>query len=377
MKIPENITKIFSKISLPKIKLIDQYIIRKFLGTYFLSIILIILIAIVFDTAEKLDDFMNKHAPLNAIVFHYYMNFAAYFAVLYSHLFTFIAAVFFTSKMAYRTEIIAILASGVSYRRLLMSYFAGALIIAAFNFTFANFVVPRANKVRLEFEERYIRDSPVNFDNRNFHKQIRPGIVIYMESYSNLSNAGYKFSIEKYKNGLLESKLMAEYLNWDSAKNKWTARDYFIRDISEKGEKIKKGASIDTTLFIYPADFKKRDNNFESMNLFELIKFINDQKLSGSAEVNIYLIEKYRRYAAPLITLILTLIAVSLSSRKVRGGTGLHIGIGMGICFSYIIFLQFSTQFAIKGSLPPMLAVWLPNIVYSFIGVYLYWKAPK
>ena len=362
---------------MPKIKLIDWYIIRKFLSTYFLSIILIILIAIVFDTAEKLDDFMNKHAPLKAIVFQYYINFAAYFAVLYSHLFTFIAAVFFTSKMAYRTEIIAILASGVSYRRLLMSYFSGAIIIAAFNFTLANFVVPQANKVRLEFEERYIRDNPVNFDNRNFHKQIRPGIVIYMESYSNLSNAGYKFSIEKYKNGLLESKLMAEYLNWDSTKNKWTARDYFIRDISEKGEKIKKGASIDTTLFIYPADFKKRDNNFESMNLFELHKFINEQKLSGSAEVNIYLIEKYRRYAAPLITLILTLIAVSLSSRKVRGGTGLHIGVGMGICFSYIIFLQFSTQFAIKGSLPPMLAVWLPNIIYTFIGVYLYWKAPK
>jgi len=334
-------------------------------------------IAVVFDTAEKIDDFVESHAPLKAIVFDYYLNFVPYFAILYSHLFTFIAVVFFTSKLAYRTEIIAILGSGVSYRRLLWPYMVGATIIAIFSYTFTNFVVPNSNKVRLEFEERYIHSRPVSYTNRNIHKQVMPGVVIYMESYSNISNTGDKFSMEKFEKGVLVSKLQSEYMNWDSVKKKWTIHNYYIRTIDGYKEKITKGATIDTTLNIFPDDFRRRSNIVESMNYTELNKFIDQVELQGGENLDTYKIEKYKRLALPLSTYILTLIGVCVSSRKSRGGTGLHIGIGMGFCFSYIVFMQFSSQFAISGTLNPLLAVWMPNIVYACIAYYLYRKAPK
>jgi lipopolysaccharide export system permease protein len=334
-------------------------------------------IAVVFDTAEKIDDFVESHAPLKAIIFDYYLNFIPYFAILYSHLFTFIAVVFFTSKLAYRTEIIAILGSGVSYRRLLWPYMVGATIIAIFSYTFTNFVVPNSNKVRLEFEEHYIHSRPVSYNYRNIHKQVMPGVVIYMESYSNSSNTGDKFSMEKFENGVLVSKLQSEFMNWDSTKKKWTIHDYYIRTIDGYKEKITKGATIDTSLNIYPDDFRRRSNVVESMNLFELNKFIAQVELQGGENLETYKIEKYKRLALPLSTYILTLIGVCVSSRKTRGGTGLHIGIGMGFCFSYIVFMQFSSQFAISGTLNPLLAVWMPNIVYAGIAYYLYRKAPK
>lgn len=334
-------------------------------------------IAIIFDTAEKIDDFMEKKAPLKAIIFDYYLNFIPYFSILYSHLFTFIAVVFFTSKLAYRTEIIAILSSGVSYKRLLWPYFIGATIIAVFSYTFTNFVVPNANKVRLEFEERYIRNGPVLFNFKNIHKQISPGIVIYMESYSNTSNQGYRFSIEKYEDNKLVSKFMSEYVIWDSVKQKWTARDYYIRDIQGNKEKITRGNSIDTSLNMYPGDFRRRISFTESMDLFELNDFIEELKLQGAENIDAYMVEKYKRVSLPFSTYILTLIGVCISSRKVRGGTGLHIGIGMGIAFSHIVFMQFSSQFAISGTLDPLIAVWIPNILFAGIGIYLYKKAPK
>ena len=334
-------------------------------------------IAIIFDTAEKIDDFMEKKAPLHAIVFDYYLNFVPYFSILYSHLFTFIAVVFFTSKLAYRSEIIAILSSGISYRRLLWPYFIGATIIAIFSYTFTNFVVPNSNKVRLEFEEHYIRNGPVQFNFRNIHKQISPGVVVYMESYSNTSNQGYKFSIEKYDGNTLVSKLVSEYVIWDSVKQKWNIRDYYIRDIVGNKEFIKKGTSIDTSINMYPGDFRRRISSVESMDLFELNKFIDDIKLQGAENIDAYMVEKYKRISLPFSTYILTLIGVCISSRRVRGGTGLHIGIGMGIAFSHIVFMQFSSQFAISGTLNPLLAVWIPNILFAGIGIYLYKKTPK
>ena len=360
-----------------QLKKIDRYIIGKFLGTFFFSILLIIAIAIVFDTSEKLDDFLKKDAPLHAIIFDYYLNFIPYFVVLYSHLFTFIAVVFFTSKMAYDTEIIAILSSGVSYRRMLWPYFISATIIAVCSFVLMNFIVPTANKGRLQFEELYIRSNPVDYKSQNVHIQVRPGVVIYMLYYQNQQNIGGKFSCEKFVKGKLVSKLMAESIRWDSIKNKWTIFDYYIRDIDGMTEKIRKGSSIDTSLNIYPADFKRRTNAVESMAMFELNRFIKQQKLQGTENINEYLIESYKRVSLPFATYILTLIAVCVSSRKVRGGTGLHIGIGLGFCFSYIIFMQFSSQFAIKGNLDPLMAVWIPNIIYALIGYYLYRIAPK
>lgn len=377
MKIKDKIKAFLTSLKKLELKIIDWYIIKKFLGTFFFSILLIIVVSVIFDTSEKLDDFIEKNAPLKAIVFDYYFNFIPYFVILYSHLFTFISVLFFTSKMAYRTEIVAILSSGVSYRRLLWPYFVSALFIAVFSYTLMNFVVPNANIVRLEFEEHYIHNNPVSYNFRNIHKQIMPGVTMYMESYSNLSNTGYKFSIEKFENNSLVSKLMGEYINWDSIKNKWTVRDYYIRGIDGMKEKITKGNTIDTSLNIYPGDFRRRTNVVESMDLKELNAFIKEQKLQGAENIETYLIEKYKRIALPFSTFILTLIAVCISSRKVRGGTGLHVGIGLGFCFSYIVFMQFSSQFSISGNLNPLLAVWIPNIVYAIIGYYLYRLAPK
>jgi lipopolysaccharide export system permease protein len=377
LKIKDKIKAFLTSLKKLELKIIDWYIIKKFLGTFFFSILLIIVVSVIFDTSEKLDDFIEKNAPLKAIVFDYYFNFIPYFVILYSHLFTFISVLFFTSKMAYRTEIVAILSSGVSYRRLLWPYFVSALFIAVFSYTLMNFVVPNANIVRLEFEEHYIHNNPVSYNFRNIHKQIMPGVTMYMESYSNLSNTGYKFSIEKFENNSLVSKLMGEYINWDSIKNKWTVRDYYIRGIDGMKEKITKGNTIDTSLNIYPGDFRRRTNVVESMDLKELNAFIKEQKLQGAENIETYLIEKYKRIALPFSTFILTLIAVCISSRKVRGGTGLHVGIGLGFCFSYIVFMQFSSQFSISGNLNPLLAVWIPNIVYAIIGYYLYRLAPK
>ncbi len=378
LKIISDIKKFIASLKKPEFKIIDRYIIRKFLGTYIYAILLIILIAIIFDFSEKIDDFIEKNAPVKAIIFDYYLNFIPYFALLYSHLFTFIAVIFFTSKMAYRTEIIAILSSGVSYKRLLWPYFISASIIAVFAYVLTNFVVPNVNKVRLEFEDNFIHNQPVSYNYRNIHKQINPGTYIYMESYSNISNTGYKFSIEKYdNNNNLLSKLMGEYILWDSTKHKWNIRDYYIRNIDEMKESIKEGRSIDTTLNIYPADFRRRTNIVESMDLFELNKFIKIQKSQGAENIETYLIEKYKRVSVPFSTFILTLIGVCVSSKKARGGIGIHIGIGMGFCFSYIVFMQFSSQFAISGSLNPLLAVWLPNIIFAIVAYYLYKLAPK
>jgi len=377
LKVVSDIKDLISILKKPEYKIIDRYIIRKFLGTYFFAIILIIVIACIFDFSEKVDDFIEKNAPVKAIILDYYLNFIPYFALLYSHLFTFIAVIFFTSKMAYRTEIVAILSSGVSYKRLLWPYFVSASIIAVFAYILTNFVVPNVNKVRLEFEENYIHSQPVSYSYRNIHKQIMPGTFIYMESYSNISNTGYRFSIEKYNENELVSKLMGDNILWDSTKRKWTIRDYYVRTIDGMKENVKESRTVDTTLNIYPADFRRRTNIVESMDLFELNRFIKQQRAQGAENIESYLLEKYKRVSVPFSTFILTLIGVCVSSRKAKGGIGLHIGVGLGFCFSYILFMQFTSQFAISGGFNPLLAVWLPNIVFAIVGYYLYKLAPK
>lgn len=359
------------------IRKLDIYIIKKFIGTYFFAIALIISIAVVFDISEKIDDFIEKEAPLKAIIFDYYMNFIPYFANLFSSLFTFIAVIFFTSKMAYNTEIIAILSSGVSFRRLMYPYFISALIIAIFATTLSNFIIPPANRERLEFEDKYIKNPYRNKD-RNIHKQVLPGHFIYMESYNTRNDIGYKFSYESLENGELKSKLMADYIKWDTSSNKWNIRNYYIRDIAGDTEKITTGQSIDTTLNgITPEDFRRRDNFAERMTFRELRDFIDQQRLQGASNINVWLIEKHIRFSYPFSTFILTLIGVSLSSRKVRGGMGMHIGLGVLLSFSYIIFMRFSTMFAVSGYFSPFIAAWIPNVIFALIGIFLYRIAPK
>ncbi len=355
---------------------IDWYIIKKFLGTFFFSISLILLVVIVFDISEKIDDFIEKEAPLRAIVFEYYLNFIPYFGNLFSPLFTFIAVIFFTSKMANNSEIISILGSGVSFKRMLLPFMISATFIASLSFTLGNLIIPAANEVRLEFENTYIKNPYRNKD-KNIHMQISPGNFVYMESYNSTTNIGYKFSMEQFINGELKQKLISNYVEWDSTTNKWTINHYFIRTFNGRQESLIEGKQLDTLINLDPNDFNVRLNTVETMNFFELNNYINEERMKGSKNLVFHLIEKHKRMAFPFATIILTLIAVSFASRKVRGGVGLHLGIGLLISFSYILFMQVSTTFATNGDLSPVIAVWIPNFMYIGLAAYLLSKAPK
>jgi len=360
-----------------KLTIIDRYIIKKFLGTFFFALILIICIAVIFDVAEKIDDFMTKKAPLSAIIFSYYFNFIPYFAVLFSSLFTFISVIFFTSKMAYNTEIVAILNSGMSFRRLMYPYLLSAAFLSAFSLLLSNYILPRANEKRLVFEEQYIRSGHYNYTKQDIHRQVEPGIFIYMKNFINQTETGYQFSIEKFDGKRLVSKLMSDYVKWDSIKGKWTAYNVYIRDIDGMKEKITKKERIDTTFHIGPEEFKRRENFVDAMSFGELSRYIKTLKMQGADNMSTYIIEREKRMAYPFSTFILTMIGVTLSTRKVRGGIGVHIGTGLALSFGYILFMQFSSQFAINGTLSPFLAAWIPNIIFAIISVYLYRKAPK
>src|ERR1035437_2821501 len=358
-------------------KLIDTYIIRKFLGTFFFCIVLILTIAVVFDFAEKIDNFMEKQAPVKAIIFDYYMNFIPYFAMLFAPLFVFIAVIFFTSKMAVNTEIIAILNSGMSFRRMMWPYFLSAFIIASFTFVLTNFVIPKSNLIRMDFEDKYYHSSNKRVMVENIHRQVSKDILVYMGNFNPISQRGQNFTIEKIDSGKLISKLSAASVTYDTTKHKWTAFNYVIREIKGNEEVITKGKQIDTTLTIKPGDFSRDPSFVGTMTSRELDDYIKLLRLQGSDELKLFLIEKYRRFANPFAVFVLTLIGVSLSSRKIRGGIGMNIGIGLGLSFSYILFLQFASQFCLKGNLGPMLAMWIPNIIYSLIGLVLYELAPK
>lgn len=355
---------------------LDLYIIRKFLGTFFFAIVLIISISVVFDFSEHIDEFIEKDAPLGAIIFDYYLNFIPYFANLFSALFTFIAVIFFTSKMAYNSEIIAILSSGISFRRMMLPYFVSALIIGVFSFLLSNYIIPPANQKRLNFTYTYIKNK-YNNNERNIHRQIEPGLFIYMQSWNVQTSTGIKFTLEKFEDKKLVSKLSANSLVWNDSNKKWTVNNYMIRHMKGDVESFESGEKIDTTLRFEPKEFGRKKNIVEGMNLPELNAYIDQQTMRGDSNINAYKIEKYKRMANPFSTFILTLIGVSLASRKIRGGMGLHLGLGLLLSFSFILFMQISIVFATNGSMNPMLAVWLPNIIFSFISLYLYRIAPK
>jgi lipopolysaccharide export system permease protein len=371
--------KAFSEtISNLKVLIIDRYIIRKFLGTFFFSLVLILTIAVVFDFAEKIDNFMEREAPLKAVVFDYYMNFIPYFATLFSPLFVFISVIFFTSKMAANTEVIAILNSGMSFRRMMWPYFISALFIAIFAFMLTNFVIPKANLHRIEFEDKYYRSSTRRLPVMNIHRQVNKDVLIYMESFNPISQAGRNFTIEKFdESGKLESKLSGNMVRYDTATSKWVVLNYYLREIKDKDDIITEGDRIDTALIIGPDDFSWGPGFVGTMTYNELNSYVGLLKLQGSDELKLFLIEKHRRIASPFSVFILTLIGVSLSARKVRGGIGMNIGIGLGLSFSYILFMQFASQFSLKGNLGAMLAMWIPNILYAFIALVLYKLAPK
>lgn len=358
-------------------KKLDFYILGKFLGTFVFAILLIISISVVFDLAEKIDDFLEHSAPLNAIVFDYYANFIPHFANLFTPLFVFIAVIFFTSKMAYQTEIIAILSSGVSFRRLMVPYLIGAAIIGSFSFLMGAYIIPPANKVRLDFENTYIkkrRETGMN----NIHMQIEPNVFVYVRRYSSLREVGDDFSLEIFDGKLLKKKITASSAVYDTATLGWSLKNYEVREFLENDRQlISEGAQMDTVLNMKPADFKEERKFFETMNNTELDRYINEQQQRGVGNVEEFLIEKHRRTAAPFSAFILSIMGLSLASRKVRGGMGLHIGVGIALSFGYILFMTVSTTFAINGNMSPWLAVWMPNFVFALIAAFLYHKAPK
>ncbi len=361
-----------------RLKKIDKYIMKKFIATFFIALLLIIGIVIIFDISEKVDDFVEKQAPLRAIVFDYYINFVPYFINMFSPLFVFITVIFFTSRMAANSEIIAILSCGVSYRRLMRPYMLSALLIALLSLGLNLYVIPRANLKRVQFEATYTKLDRRNLNSSNVHYQLHPGQFVYVESFSTWNNTAYNFTLEDIRDNKLVRKITAETAVWDSTFGGWTLKKYFVRDYAEGLEDhIRSGMQLDTVINLTVTDFYRNKKTVETLPQRALNQLIATQRLRGDANVMYALIEKHTRYALPFSAFILTLIGVSLSSRKRRGGIGWNIGVGIALSFTYILFLRFSQMFVYSGALPPVIALWLPNLIYAVIAAVLYYRASR
>lgn len=355
--------------------IIDWYIIKKFLGTYVFTIALIIAITVVIDVNAKIDNFIKTSPSVHAIVFDYYLSFIPYFVNLFSPLFVFIAVIFFTSKLADNSEIIAMMASGLNIARLVRPYLISAAVISVCTFLLNSYVIPPANVKRIDFENKYIRNKKVDYAT-NIQLEVETGIVAHFGSFDNSSRRGRDFSLDKFDGKKLVSRLTAKNIVWDSAYH-WTIKDYMIRDFIGMREKISRGEQIDTTLTIVPSDFMISVNDSEQITTPRLKAYIDRQKKRGIGNIQLFEIEYHKRYAMTFAAFILTIIGVALSARKIKGGMGLNIGLGLLLSFSYILFMQVSSSLAIAGAVSAFVAVWIPNILYTGIAAYLYSKAPR
>lgn len=359
-------------------KTIDIYVIRRFIGTFFYTIALLSTVVVIFDISDRIHDFLEPDGPtLYEIIFDYYFNYLPYLVNLFSSLFTFITVVFFTSKMAADTEIVAILNSGISFNRFLRPFLVSAFFLALLSFYMSNFLIPHTNEELLAFRARYVKN-PIEKRDKNIHLQIGPKTYVYVENFNLKRNLGNLFSMERINtNNELYYKLTSEYIKWDSVSKKWSIHNYHIRKIEGFKEKISIGKEFDTTLNLRPSDFIIHLDNMKIMGFWELRNYIEEKKLRGAKEVMEYEVEKHKRIAYPFSTIILTLIAVSLSSRKLRRGVGTNLGIGLTLAFSYILIMQISSVFGLYGNITPIVAVWIPNLVYVIIALFLLQKAPK
>lgn len=361
------------------LKRLDRYIISKFIGTYIYSIILIISISIVFDINENLAKFTTNQAPLKAIVLDYYANFVPYFSNLFSPLFVFIAVIFFTSKLAGNSEIIAMLASGTSFKRLMRPYMISAAIIALLNLYLGAMVIPKGNVVRQNFEARYKSKKKVT-SATNVQLQVGKGIIAYMQQYDDVSRTGYGFSLDKFENKKLVSHMTASTIRYDSISDSryhWTLNNYKIRTLKGLREEITTGAALDTLIMMEPMDLVFSKGQQETFTSPELLQYISKQQERGSQNVVQYEVEFHKRIAMSFASFILTIIGASLSSRKRKGGMGLYLGIGLALSFAYILLQTISSTFAINAGLPAMLAAWIPNILYVFIAYFCYRQSPN
>ena len=361
------------------VKRMDWYIINKFIGTYVYSIVLIISVSIVFDVNENLAKFTTNNAPLRAIVFDYYANFVPYFANLFSPLFVFIAVIFFTSKLASNSEIIAMLASGMSFKRLMRPYLISAALIAVLNFYLGSFVIPKGTVVRHDFESLY-KNNKKNTSASNIQLMVDKGVVAYISQYDDTRKTGYGFSLYKFENKKLVSQMNANIIQYDTISDSryhWKANNWKIRTLKGMREQITSGFELDTVIQMEPTDLVFSKGQQETFTSPELKRYISKQQQRGSSNVVQYEVEYHKRIASSFASFILTIIGVSLSSRKRKGGMGMYLGIGLALSFTYILLQTVSATFAINADTPPVLAAWIPNILYAFIAYYCYRQAPN
>lgn len=373
------------------LKILDRYILKRFIGTFFFSIALMLSIFIVFDISEKLQDFVASNVPVEDIILQHYLNFIPYYGNLFSPLFTFIAVILFTSKMAYKTEFVAILSSGTSFKRILRPYMIGAGLITILSLVLNHFIIPRSNKVRIGFEDKYINDG-YNTEETNIFKQIAPGTILYLSNFDNHTNSSNQISIEKVSHNKQSYMMKAESMKWDSLTGMWNLANVFERQIIYTTAKDSANPLKNKLIFkevhkffptkkikidFSPKDMARFESKIEVLPYFELKDFIIKEKQKGSSRIEFFEVEMYKRTAFPFATFILTIIGVSISSRKVRGGVGLHIALGLLLSCIYILFMHISVTFATSGLAQPLIAVWIPNAVFSFVAFFLYKKAQQ
>ena len=362
----------------PGLKILDRYIIGKFVGTYLFAIAMIIVVVVVFDYVEKIDDFTATHAPVSAVIFDYYLKFIPFFVNQFSALFTFIAVIFFTSKLAYQTEIVAMLSGGMSFRRLMWPYFVGATIITTISLVMSLWLIPISQQDCVAFEQKYIpRRAREQYD-RHIYRQIEPGTFAYIRGFSKSSSVASFFVLERFENNRVVAVLEASDVRFNPETKRWSGQRYTERTFDKEGnESFVQQRNLDTIINLDVVELGRLGELLKTMNIVELNTFLEQQRSKGSDSLRQIEVEHHTRFAYPFGTFILTLIGVSLSSRKVRGGTGAHLGIGIALCFSYIMLTRVFEEFAKGGSIPVALAVWLPNVLFLMVGIYLYRKAPK
>lgn len=359
------------------IKRLDWYIIRKFMVTFIMSLLFLALLIVIFDISEKIEDFVRKDVPIHEIVFDYYMNFLPYFMNQYSPMFVFLTVIFFTSKMTQDSEVVAMLSSGISFHRIVRPYFLSAAVIAVISLVAGMWILPRANATRVEFEQKYNPYRQVKMG-QNMHYKLENDVFVYFRSFSAYNNTAYDFTMEDLHDGRLHSKLSAESAQYDTVSGVWKLRNYFIRDYDAGlQDHIRSGRQLDTCFSMTRDDFFRNRYTIQQLNQRELNELIKTQYMRGDSSVKMSLIEKHNRFSLPLSAFILTIIGLSLCTKKKRGGMGWNLAAGTGLGFSYILFMQFSEMFVVTDTLPAQVAVWLPNALYAIIAVVLYIKAPK
>jgi len=358
-------------------KILDQYILIKYLTTFVFVVLVLISILVVIDITEKIEDFNRMEITSWQIFTDYYLNFIPYYANMLSPLIVFISAVFVTAKLATHTEIVAMISAGISLKRLLVPYVIGSSMIAVLVFYLINWVIPVANQQRIYFENTYIKDQ-FYFSERDVHIKVAPNTYAYLQSYDNINKVGSRFTLEVIEHLDLRQKLESDKIIWNEAKQKWSIEEYKLRSFNEEGkENITYGRNLDTLINLKPKDFESDYMLNEQLTLPELNVFIDELKMRGADDIETYLIERYERFTYPFAIIILTVIGVIVSARKTRGGSGIKIAFGFVLAFIYILFIVLSRSIGKNGGLDPLVAAWLPNTIFSLVGLIMYYRLPK